>query len=394
MMDSTPPNFDRLTAFSRPSKSSWSRFRYAAAYVYRKHRGLFLFVILPTLIAAAYLFGWAADQYQSEAKFVIYSADGGAAGLGGLGEVLGLTDGGGSTTSETFSVIAYMESLDAIHALDRTLNLTKIFRAPQADFLSKLWYTNPPAEKLLKYYDSKVVVTYQEQTTITTLDVHAFTALDAYNIANTLLSLGEQRVNEYNARITADTVKVANDEVALAATRIEQAENAMTKFRQQYGDLDPGVSGTADMGLIATLSGQLAQSEAQLAQMQGLRPDSPQMEAVRNRISAIRRQIAAQNSSLTGNSGALAPVLAQYQDLVLHLQFAQQSYTAAQTALTAANAEALKQKLFLVRVVEPNMPQIALFPRRLWIVATIFVTLLIAYGIIWLLAAGVREHAI
>jgi capsular polysaccharide transport system permease protein len=393
-MDSTPPNFDQLTGFSRRQKTTWSRFRYSAAYIYRRHRGLFVFVLLPTLIAATYLFGWAADQYQSEAKFVIYSAQGGEAGLSGLGQVLGLGDAGGSTTSETFSVIAYMESLDAIQALDRTLNLTAIFRAPQADLLSRLWYAHPPAEKLLKYYDRKVVVTYQEETTITTLDVHAFTAQDAYNIANTLLALGEQRVNEYNNRITADTVKVANAEVELAEARIEQAEIAMTKFRQQYGDLDPQLSGTADMGLIATLSGQLAQSEAQLAQMQGLSPDSPQVEAVRNRIGAIRQQIAAQNSLLTGANGALAPVLAQYQELTLHLQFAQQSYTAAQTALTAANEEALKQKLFLVRVVEPNMPQVALFPQRLWIVATIFFTLLIAYGIIWLLVAGVREHAI
>ncbi len=393
-MDSTPPNFDQLTGFSRRQKTTWSRFRHSAAYIYRRHRGLFVFVLLPTLIAATYLFGWAADQYQSEAKFVIYSAQGGEAGLSGLGQVLGLGDAGGSTTSETFSVIAYMESLDAIQALDRTLNLTAIFRAPQADLLSRLWYAHPPAEKLLKYYDRKVVVTYQEETTITTLDVHAFTAQDAYNIANTLLALGEQRVNEYNNRITADTVKVANAEVELAEARIEQAEIAMTKFRQQYGDLDPQLSGTADMGLIATLSGQLAQSEAQLAQMQGLSPDSPQVEAVRNRISAIRQQIAAQNSLLTGANGALAPVLAQYQELTLHLQFAQQSYTAAQTALTAANEEALKQKLFLVRVVEPNMPQVALFPQRLWIVATIFFTLLIAYGIIWLLVAGVREHAI
>ena len=114
-------------------------------------------------------------------------------------------------------------------------------------------------------------------------------------------------MNEYNNRITADTVKVANAEVELAEARIEQAEIAMTKFRQQYGDLDPQLSGTADMGLIATLSGQLAQSEAQLAQMQGLSPDSPQVEAVRNRISAIRQQIAAQNSLLTGANGALAP---------------------------------------------------------------------------------------
>jgi capsular polysaccharide transport system permease protein len=168
----------------------------------------------------------------------------------------------------------------------------------------------------------------------------------------------------------------------------------MTAFRQRHGDLDPQLSGTADMSLIATLRGQLAQANAQLAQMQGLSPDSPQMEALRNRIGAITAQIAAQNALLTGQNGALAPVLAQYQDLALHLQFAQQSYTAAQTALEAANEDALKQKLFLIRVVEPNYPQTSLFPHRLTIIGTVFFTLLIAYGILWLLVAGVREHAI
>jgi capsular polysaccharide transport system permease protein len=239
-----------------------------------------------------------------------------------------------------------------------------------------------------------VTVSYQQDTGITKLDVHAFTPLDSYNIANALLALGEQRVNAYNDRINADTVKVAQNDVAAAQARIQNAENAITNFREQHKNLNPEASGTSDMILIAQLQSQLAQSQAQLAQMQGLSQDSPQVVAVRNRIAALNAQIAAQNSTLTGENGALAPVLAQYQDLSLQLQFAQQNYTATQTALETASEDAQKQQLFLVRVVQPNMPEMALFPRRLLIVGTIFACLLVAYGIGWLLVAGVREHAI
>jgi capsular polysaccharide transport system permease protein len=360
----------------------------------RRHRGLLMFVGLPTLVAGVYFFAFAADQYQSEAQFVIYSSHGGAMQLGGLGQMLGLGEAGGSESSETFSVIDYMQSHDAVGALNQKLNLVKIFRSPAADPVSRIWSANPSAEHLLRYYTNMVTVTYKQDTGITTLDVNAFTPQDSYNIANTLLTLGEQRVNAYNDRISADTVSVAENEVTLAQNRIERAEDAMTSFREQHRDLNPELSGTADMTLIAQLQGQLAQANAQLAQMQGLSPTSPQELTVHNRIAALQAQITAQNGTLTGEGGALAPLLAQYQDLSLRLQFAQQTYTATQTALVTAREDAQKQQLFLIRVVQPNLPQTALFPKRFTIVATIFAGLLVAYGIGWLLIAGVREHAI
>ena len=46
-----------------------------------------------------------------------------------------------------------------------------------------------------------------------------------------------------------------------------------------------------------------------------------------------------------------------------------------------------------MRVVEPNLPQKALYPKRWTIVLSAFIGLLLAYGIGWLIMAGVREHA-
>jgi len=360
----------------------------------RRYRGVFYFVLLPTLIAAVYYFGFAADQFESEAEFVIYSSHGGDMQMGGLGQMLGLGSSGTSQTTETFSVIAYMQSHDAVAALDHEMNLVKVFRAPQADLVSRLWWPDPSAERLLRYYQKMVTVNYDQETGVTKLDVHSFTRQDSYRIADALLTLGEQRVNAYNDRINAETVRVAENDVTSAQTQIQSAEDNITAFREQHRDLNPEASGTSDMTLIAQLQSQLAQSQAQLAQMQGLSQNSPQVVAVRNRIAALNAQIAAQNFSLTGENGALAPVLAQYQDLALQLQFAQQNYTATQTALVTAREDAQKQQLFLVRVVQPNLPEMALFPRRWLIVGTIFASLLVAYGIGWLLVAGVREHAI
>lgn len=358
-------------------------------------RIFFLLVLLPTLLSAIYYFGFAADQYESEARFLIYSAEGPPMQMSGLGQMLGLGAGGGDSSSQTFSVIDYMQSHDAVADLRQKIDLVEMFRRPQADLLSRLWSPDPTAEHLLRYYNRKVTLTYRDETGITTLDVHAFRPEDALLIASTLLKLGEDRVNAYNSRVTADTEKVAQDEVSNAEARIEASEAAVTSFREQHSDVDPELTSSASMALIAELNGQLTQDQALLAQMSGyLSPDSPQMITLRSRVAALQQRVVAQTALLTGpQSGELAPELSKYQDLTMRLQFAQQNYTAAQAALETAREDALKQQLFLIQVVQPNLPQTALFPRRVMIVSSIFAVLLVAYGIGWLMAAGVREHA-
>ena len=65
----------------------------------------------------------------------------------------------------------------------------------------------------------------------------------------------------------------------------------------------------------------------------------------------------------------------------------------ASTALLRAQDEARRQQLFVVPVVDANLPVRALYPQRTKIVVTVFLSLLLVYGIGWLIAAGVREHA-
>lgn len=395
-MDGSPSpllGIDRIDRYPQGRLSMRLR-RSRMAKLAGRYLGFLIFVVLPTLLAAIYYLGFAADQYQSEAKFVIYSSHGGGMQMGGLTQMLGIGAGSAPEQSETFSVIDYMKSHDAVTSLEKQMNLVQMFRDPKADPLSKLWSAHPRMERLVRYFDGMVNVQYDQDTGITTLSVHSFTPDDSYRIANTLLNLGEAEVNKYNDRMTADTVTVAQHEVNLATSRIEDVQNQITRFRVVHQDLDPELSGKADMTLIAQLDGQLAQTTAELAQLKNLSSDSPQVTTLKNRVAAIKSQIVAENSQLTGQSGALAPVLAKYQDLTTQLKFAQDAYTAAETALTTAQDDALKQQLFLVRVVSPNLPEISEFPRRWLIIGTIFGCLSLAYGVIWLLLAGVKEHAI
>ena len=73
-------------------------------------------------------------------------------------------------------------------------------------------------------------------------------------------------------------------------------------------------------------------------------------------------------------------------------EYAERSVAGARTALDNSQIDARRQQLYLDRIVNPNLPTDASEPRRLRHILTIFLSLLIAYGVGWLVVAGVREH--
>jgi capsular polysaccharide transport system permease protein len=111
-------------------------------------------------------------------------------------------------------------------------------------------------------------------------------------------------------------------------------------------------------------------------------------------VRSLERELAGQSGRLTGTGQSIAGNLGGYEDLKVRQDFVAKRYEAAAANLEKAREQASRQQLYLVRIVEPNMPVKSEFPQRGRIVLTVLLGLLIAYLIGWLLVAGVREHAL
>ncbi len=368
-----------------PARRLWDRF---AAWRYPM-----LLVLLPTLLTAAYLYLVAADQYESEAHFIVSSEASGGGAAGGFGSLFGLT-AGGSGQSQTMAVPDYLQSHEAVQALGRKLDLVAMFRRPEADMLSRLRDPEPTPEALETYFEGKVKVHHDGDTGITALNVRAFRPADAFAIANELLQLGEAQVNRMNTRRYGDAVAAAQAQLQTAEQRISQIQGRITSYRQQGRDIDPEASGETQLRLVSGLKTQLAAAQASLAAMSGtISPSSPQYVALRRRVASLQGVIASQSSELTGGNRTIASNLGGYERLRVQQEFAAKNYAAASAGLIKAQEDATRQQLYIVRVVDANMPVKSLFPQRARIVLMTFIALCVAYGIGWLILAGVREHA-
>lgn len=358
----------------------------------KQWRNFLLIVILPTLIFAAYEYLIAANQYETTSEFLVKSGDGSQISASGLGQVFGI-GGQPQGQSEILSVPVYLESHEVLTSLQKRINLKEVFRRPEADIFSRLLAENPEPEKLLKYYRSKVNIRHNSDTGIMQMTVRTFRPDDSLQIARALLQLGEHKINEMNQRSYEGAVESARLQLARAEQNAADIQRQITVFRQMNQDVDPELSGQAQIKLVAELNTRLASLRAQLIAMGGvISHNSPQYLALQRQVDSLANETAAQTRKMGGKNTAIASTLGKYEELKVRQEFAAKNYEAAAASLQRAMEQAQKQRLYFVRVVDPNLPVRSLYPNRAQSVITLFFFLLISYSIGWLIVAGVREH--
>jgi len=360
----------------------------------RRHRWFLALVVAPLILAAFYLWGVAADQYRSEAHFLVRAQGASRPVASGLSAILGGTGGAAAADGalEANSVADYLTSHDVVETLSARIGLAQRFARPEADPILGPGSGPMTPEELLRYYRRQVSVHYDPDTGITALSVRAFRPGDAYAVARALLWLGELRINAMNARAYGDGLAEARREVAGAGDALRRVQGQVARLRRQTSDADPSRTATAQIGLVSTLTADLATARAQLgAARAAVGPRSPQVQALAGQVRSLEAQVAGQAGRLAG--AGIGQDLGNYEELRLEQDFLAKRYEAAAASYDQARERAQRQQLYLVRVVDPNYPTESMYPRRWLVWGTLAAVLLVAYGIGWLIVAGVREHA-
>lgn len=361
---------------------------------FKKRRWFALFVILPTLLAAIYYGFIASDIYVSESRFVIKSPDQKKAQMSTLANLIQTTglSGGQEQTNE---VLEYVRSRDALKALEQAPGVRAAYMAPRGDFLSRFptLFVGDTFEDLFKYYGSMVSADLDKETGTAFITVKAFTPHNARAINERLLKLSENLVNRLNARAQRQGIAEAQKQVELATERARTARVALAQYRNSQELIDPAKQAVGVLEIANMMTAQRAALQAQLDQMQRVAPNNPSIPAIRQRIAAISAQISSQEGRVVGSSGGIASKMGGYDNLLVEEKFATESLNVASAALLRARADAASQQFYLERIVDPNLPDDALLPRRLLAILVVAATMTCLYFVGWMLIVGILEHA-
>lgn len=352
-----------------------------------------LTVLLPTMLAVLYFGMIASDVYISESRFVVRSPERQTASpLGALLKGSGFS----RSQDDSYTVHDFILSRDALKKLDEHMNIGKVFSSQDIDRLSRFagldWDNS--FEALHRYYKKKIAdIQIDPLSSITTLTVRAFTADDAWRINQQLLEMSEAMINQLNERGRRDMIRFAVDEVAEAQKKAKAAALALARYRNEKGVIDPEKQSAIPLQQIAKLQDELIATKALVQQLEKLAKDNPQLPVLRQRAQLLESEIQAETLRVAGaGDRSLAGKAAEFTRLTLEKEFADKMLASALSTLELARSEAQRKQLYLERIAQPNKPDAAMEPRRLRAVLATFVLGLMAWGVLTMLVAGIREH--
>lgn len=341
-----------------------------AATLKPRHRntliGFVAFVLLPLFVISIYLFGFAQNQYASEAGFSVRKEEGPTSvdAIGGLAQLTG------AASPDAEILYDFIKSQELVDQIDKDLGLEKIFGRNYGRDPFYSLASNSTIEDKVDYWASVVRIEYNESSGLIRLQVRAFTPEEAQEVARAVMANSSAMINQLSIAAREDATRYARDDFAKAVERVKVVREAITEFRMRTQVVDPAADIQSQMGLMSTLEGQLAASLIDLDMLQDVAKTSdPRVEQAERRIDVINRRLAAERKKFgIGGSGGpdgrnYAAIVAEYERLVVDRSVAEEAFKSATLLLDTALAEAQRKSRYLAAHVEPTLAQSALYPR-------------------------------
>ena len=354
--------------------------------------GLFwLTVVVPTALSSVYFGYMASDVYTSESSFVVRSPERQAPT-----SLTSLLKGSGFSRAQddSFTVHEFVQSRDALKVLNAEIDLDKAYASPDVDVLNRFAALDGDNsfEALHRYYQKKITVLTDSNSSISVLKVKAFRPEDAQRANEILLKQSESLVNRMNERGRQDLIRYAQQEVLLAQDKVKATGIALAGYRDRQGVIDPERQATAQLTQVTKMQDELMAVTTQLAQLRASTPNNPQIPSLVNLVKTLQAQITKEIATVTGAKSSLSNKATEFHRLALDADFANKQLASALASLESARSEAQRQQAYLERISQPNLPDVAQEPRRLRSILATLLMGLVAWGVLSMLIAGVKEH--
>jgi capsular polysaccharide transport system permease protein len=345
-----------------------------------------LLIVIPNIVSLLY-FGWlASDQYVSEAKFTVSS--GLIPKMDGMGSVTGVPSI--IIIQDTQVVTDYIHSRPIVEQLERLIGLRDHYSDSSIDWWAR-FRRDKPIEKFVDYWKGMASTSITLPSGIVTLHVRAFTPNDTKRIADTVIKLSEDLINDLNNRMWRDTVQAAERDMQESGKLLIKARLQMENVRNTEAVLEVGQTSKALSSLVSGLEADLLKVEQEYnTQLRYVSEQAPQMRVLQSRIVAIKRQLKDVQAQITaekeatttpasGGDRTLSEKMTKYAQAQLEEKIAEKRYALSAAAVEAARMLSERRFLYLHQAVAPALPEDAEYPKRWLDVGVVFLASILAF---------------
>jgi len=352
-----------------------------------------IIVLIPVIAAGYYYFLVAADQYVSEFRFALRSAE---PERHDAALFLQESIAPSAIGVDSYVVVQYLASRAIIDDLSATLDLRQMFSRSEADWPARL---DLPVsiEELVRYWKRQVDAFFDATNGTIVVRARAFTPQDALSLAEGILASSERLVNGLSTRARHDALRNAEDEVGRAEKRLKLALTRLREFRDKEGIIDPRKTADATVALAGRVRDELVRADTELSTLKHyMRDDAPSIKVLEARVQSLQGQRRAVESEVTDTektrSEALSRVMGSYEQLESERTFAENTYQHALQALDRSRINADRQQVYLATFVRPTLAEEALYPRRFQALGVVFLIAIVIWAIGGVAVQSIRDH--
>ncbi|KQS65608.1 RkpR, polysaccharide export protein [Rhizobium sp. Leaf371] len=361
----------------------------------------FCAVLIPTIIAGAYMMFVAADQYHSTTAFSVRSLESSQPS-----DLMGIFTqaSGGSTVSDSYMLLDYILGPEMVQAADEAFDLDKVFAPRGLDFFYGLDHDLTIEEKI-QYWKSMVSVNFDQSSGVLNLSVKAFDPSSSQALSRFIVTQSENLVNSVSDAAKSEVLRDAENAVLKTETRLGNAQIEVRKFRNVMQEADPTEGAKLAAQIVATLEQQLSVAKTELSvALSQMSEDSPRVKVLNSQIASIEQQLLQERDRFgDGHSGKKGRVYADdatdvagrldhYEKLETERGFSEKAYTAALAGLEKAKIEASSRDRYMAVVIKPTLPQLALYPSRLLNTLLVFAIGLMMWGVGVMVFYNIRDR--
>ncbi|MFC4669470.1 sugar transporter, partial [Seohaeicola nanhaiensis] len=368
----------------------------------QRHWGLILsfvlFVLAPFAATLWYLAEVATDQYLSVTGFTVRSQESNGASelVGGL-----LQFTGGSTASDSDILYNFIQSHEMVAAVDAEIDLRRHYsQVWPTDWVFGIW-PDASQEDLDWFWNRIIGISYDSSTGLTEVSAVAFDPETAQAITTAIVRQSQDRINALNEQAREDAMRYAREDLEESLTRLKGAREALTNFRTRTRIVDPASDIQGRMGVLNNLQQQLAAALVDYDLLRGTAPASdPRVIKALQLIDVIRERIAIERAGFTSDStdtGGIGEdypsLIAEFESLSVDLDYAEETYRAALTALEVARDDAMRQSRYLATYIKPTRAESSEYPQRWILGGLIGLFLLLTWSILALIYYSIRDRS-
>ncbi len=343
------------------------------------------------LLSIPYWLQIASDRYVSEARVLLQKTD--QSGIGGDVPVI-VSGGGGPNRGDQLLLREYLLSVDMLKKLDATFDLRAHYSNTKWDFISRMWFKNPPMERFYHYWLSRIDVVYDDYSGVLYISAQAYDPKTARDIVSMMIQDGEAHMNQMSHELAQVQVQFLASQVTLSHDRLLDASHAVIEFQNRKGLVSPKESMEALSTLISKLEAQKTEVQTRLdALPASLSSDHPTILMLKKSLQSVDQQISQKQAELTSPARkTLNYANEEFQRLEMELGFVQDVYKTALSGLEKGRMDASRTLKKISVFQSPTMPDFPLAPQRLYNTLVSLLLAVILAGMMKMMGSIIRDH--